>query len=284
VDYFDLIAGTSTGGIIALCLGLGLPAESVATFYKRHGPRLFREWWGVSLLGCAKHLLFAKHSARRLQDALTGIFGDRRLGEASTRLVIPAFHVVEGQVHLFKTAHDARFARDCQLSAVDVAMATSAAPTFLPARLVESGDELVDGGVWANCPVLVGVIEAIRFLGKRPEELSVLSVGTTNGVFAIPKRTRRWGGVLPWGPHVVQLMMAGQASAALAQAGLLLGKGRITRIDETVPQSRARLDDWRHLDELEGRASFQARHRGGEIEKAFFRERRAEFVPVKPGS
>ena len=284
VDHFDLITGTSTGGIIALGLGLGLSAESIAGFYRTNGPRLFRELWGSSLLGRAKHLFMPKHSEQLLRKALEGIFGTRQLGESTTRLVIPAFHAVEGEVHLLKTAHHPRFSRDCQLSAVDVAMATSAAPTFFPSRIVSSGDELVDGGVWANCPVLVGILEAMHFLGRRPEELLVLSVGTTSGVFGVPEGARRRGGVLSWNLHIIRLLLAGQVSAALSQSSLLVGRERMVRVDETVPSSRASLDNWRHNDELEARACYQARHRGAEIARVFFGEPKAEFVAVSPRS
>ena len=281
-EHFDLITGTSTGGIIALGLGLGLSAESIAAFYRENGPKLFRETWGVSVLGHLKQLLTAKHSASRLRKALEGVFGTRGLGESTTRLVIPALNSVEGQVHLLKTAHHPRLGRDYQLAAVDVAMATCAAPTFYPAHLLPGGDELVDGGVWANCPVMVGVLEAMHFLGQAAGDISVLSVGTTTGVFSVPKSARRRGGALQWNLHLIRLMLAGQASAALAQAGLLLGKDKVMRIDETVPSSRASLDNWRHLDELEARATYQARHRGAMVHESFLVEGKSAFVPFHP--
>jgi hypothetical protein len=279
-DHFDLIVGTSTGGIIALALGLGVPAEGIARFYRQYGPALFREPWGMSLLGFAKHLFRAKHSAQRLRTALEGVFGTRKLGDSDVRLVIPAMHVLEGEVHLLKTAHSERFARDHELLAVDVAMATTAAPTYYPAHTVSTGDELVDGGVWANCPVLVGIVEAAHYLGQDLRDIDVLSLGTTNAVFFIPKRARRLGGILTWNRRVVSLLMAGQESAALAEARLLVGRANILRIDEQVPDKRCRLDDWRHLDELESRASYQARHKLEEVRQRFLMDKCRPFVPL----
>lgn len=114
VNYFDLIAGTSTGGIIALGLGLGLTANEIVNFYETHGPAIF-----ARPRGTVGGLLGAKYDAEPLREALQDVFGDRLLGEANTRLVVPATNLDTGDVHVFKTAHHARFERDYQARAVD---------------------------------------------------------------------------------------------------------------------------------------------------------------------
>src|SRR5689334_9560105 len=134
-EYFDLITGTSTGGIIAIGLGLGLPADQILNFYLKHGPTIFpsvgvhvRTWGWLRWLTCGKH------KTEPLKAALREVFGEKKLGHALTRLVIPAFNVIDGSAALFKTAHCERFKQDYLRSCVDVALATSAAPTFLPAH------------------------------------------------------------------------------------------------------------------------------------------------------
>ena len=130
-EYFDLIVGTSTGGIIALGLGAGLSAADIRDFYLERGPRIFR---GRRILRRARHWATAKYDPRRLRAELEEVFGDKRIGESKTRLVIPSMDVNSGRVRLWKTAHNVRLVQDYRQRMVDAAMATSAAPTFFPRR------------------------------------------------------------------------------------------------------------------------------------------------------
>ncbi len=119
VDYFDLIAGTSTGGIIAIGLAMGLSAQDLLELYEDRGPEIFSQT-RRGLLGkatdSAKKLKWAfwgpKHNSNSLEQALQGVLGDRQLGEASTRLFIPSWHPKMGKVYIFKTAHHARLKSD----------------------------------------------------------------------------------------------------------------------------------------------------------------------------
>jgi patatin-like phospholipase/acyl hydrolase len=98
--YFDLIAGTSTGGIIAIGLGLGLSATEILKLYVEQGPAIFDqehgavENWVRQQVRDMAHWFITKHSSQPLRRALEGVFGRRRLGESRTRLVIPAWHPV----------------------------------------------------------------------------------------------------------------------------------------------------------------------------------------------
>ena len=91
------------------------------------------------------------YDAAPLRLVLTDVLGDRVLGDSSKRLVIPAWDVGRAAVHVFKTPHHKRLTRDRRIPMVDVAMATSAAPTYFPAAHIH-GHRLIDGGVWANHP------------------------------------------------------------------------------------------------------------------------------------
>ena len=179
--YFDLIAGTSTGGIIAIGLGLGLSARDILKLYVEQGPAIFDQehgaienWLRQKVRGMA-HLFVTKHSSEPLRRALDGVLGQRRLGESRTRLVIPAWHPVLERVYIYKTAHHPRLETDYKQPAIDAAMATAAAPTFLKPHMTESAVELVDGGVWANNPIGVAAIEAIGMLGWPGDRLKILS-------------------------------------------------------------------------------------------------------------
>ena len=121
VDHFDLIVGTSTGGLIALGLGSGLAPKDIVEFYVTQGPNIFP----------SNPLLFLKRYIRRkfdagpVEDALKSCFGDKRLADSVTRLVIPSYNIGEDHVYLFKTPHHARLKRDWKVPLWKVGMATS---------------------------------------------------------------------------------------------------------------------------------------------------------------
>ena len=250
-DHFDLITGTSTGGIIALGLALGLPASAICDFYRDKGLDIFPGTGFMDRVGGVfRHLFAPKRSHEALKAALSSVFQDRRLGEARCRLVIPTYDGVGGRIFLLKTAHHERFTGEYKARVVDCALATSAAPTYFDAASFPEhpGSSYVDGGVWANCPVMVGVSEAVHFLGIPLDQIDVLSVGTLGEPFSVSPG-RRNAGILGWNKALVDILMRGQAEAALAQAQLLTGRN-VHRIDQVVNAGRFSLDDARSINDL----------------------------------
>ena len=185
-----------------------------------------------------------KHSHDVLREAVTQVLGDKRFGESKCRLVIPTYDAIGGRIFLMKTAHHERFKYDYKALAVDVALATSAAPTYFKQSPFpeHEGASYVDGGVWANCPALVGVVEAQHFLNIPLEEIDVLSIGTTTTPFNIAKHVD--SGVAQWNAGLIDLMFNAQVEAARAQASLLLN-GRLHRIDVVTSPGQFSLDDAR---------------------------------------
>ena len=108
-NYFDLIVGTSTGGIIALGLGLGLSAQEILAFYEKSGPRIFR---GNRWLRWLRWLGISKYSKVPLKEALDACFGEKKLGDSKKRLVIPSLDLESGKVYIYKTAHHCRLETD----------------------------------------------------------------------------------------------------------------------------------------------------------------------------
>ena len=278
VQYFDLITGTSTGGIIALALGLGIPLGDVLQFYVMRGPRIF-PCTGIHrrILTAIRHALCPKYSHDVLRNCFAEVFGVRKLGESKCRLVIPSYDIVSGGVHLFKTAHHEKFRQDYLVDAVDVAMATAAAPTYFAAYSRNNGLRLVDGGVWANCPAAVGIIEAIGYLRRSPTEIDLLSVGTTASPYDVP-RGQGNGGWLLWNKEIVELQMRAQVDGALAQCEVLTDH-RLLRVDSIVKPGRFTLDDPSHIDELQALGEQTARHRAEEINSRFLCEPVEPFKP-----
>jgi uncharacterized protein len=278
-DYFDLIIGTSTGGIIALGLGMGLSAREILTFYTKNGPRIFpTTFFHQRVGGFVRHLAWHKYSAEPLKNALEEVFGDRLLGESQRRLVITSFDAVAGDVHLFKTSHHPKFTRDYQEKVVDVALATSAAPTYLPGHHPGDGRRFIDGGVWGNCPAPLGILEAMTVLGAPRESVEVLSIGTTESPFSVGKLASRLG-LLPGGSGAVRLLMEAQAKAAVAQANLLTDHDRMLRISPVT--NATSLDDCRQIRDLTGLGAHAARHHLPKISSRFLDAPAGPFQPYR---
>lgn len=238
VDHFDLIVGTSTGGIIALGLGLGLTPADMADFYSRHGPTIFRHnGWSALLRGC----FGPRYSPAPLEEALKEAFGERLLGSSAKRLVIPSYNLGDDDVYLFRTPHALKLRRDFRVPAWQVALATSAAPTYFPAYLGVDGLRLIDGGIWANNPALVGVVEATRTLSVPREDVFVMSMGTFDAVTSRSSTLDR-GGFARWASGAPHVLMRAQAKAVTNQVQLLLEEGQVLRIDPAMAEKDISLD------------------------------------------
>ena len=275
VEHFDLIAGTSTGGIIALCLGLGFTAKDTLGFYQDHGPKIFG---GNRLRRSLRHIGFTKYAAEPLREALRAQFGDRRLGESSVRLVIPSTQLQTGKVHIYKTAHHRRLETDYRERVVDVALATASAPSYFPTHRSAAGTPLVDGGVWCNNPAGLAAVEAISMLGWTKGEVELLSIGCT-GTAPTTKASFPWSGKLYWATQIVDVVMHAQSSASHGTAQHVLGHDRVLRIDPPIAVGRFKLDDARKLPDLIGLGASEAREALPKIRERFLGERVEAFEP-----
>jgi patatin-like phospholipase/acyl hydrolase len=274
-EHFDLITGTSTGAIIALGLGLRVPTQDILRFYREKGPLIF-DAPGYGLLK-------AKYSAEPLQKALTEVFGERTLGESQTALVVPAFNIQRREVKLFKTRHSSRLIKDHKMRAVDVAMASAAAPTYLPSFVDDSHIEYVDGGIWANNPALVGVIEAMSVLGYDKRDISVLSIGTTKEVFRMDS-VKRDGGKFDWASKVSDIFIGADSSATDAMVEHLLRDDpdedatRYVRINPEVAAGEFKLD--KLSEGLIALGARTAEHASRNLRRKFFAEKARPFTPA----
>jgi hypothetical protein len=249
VEHFDLITGTSTGGIIAIALAMGSTAEEVCRFYEDDGPRIFPSGGVGGWVRNVRTLFRPKFDPSALRRAIARVVTDRPLGEARTRLVVPSYDVNTGKVLVFKTHPETHPHR--KIAALDVALATSAAPTYFPAHTIPGRGTFIDGGLWANCPTMVGLVEALDFLGQGPESVRMLSVSTTNYPFRLdePGKLR---GVKDWLPKLVDTFMFGQAQSAVNMAYCLLKRGVFHRIDYQVPPKTFQMDNARCVAQLIG--------------------------------
>lgn len=275
VDHFDLIAGTSTGGIIAIGLAMGIPAARISEFYINHGRDIFPH---ISYFGrrfaVLRHLVRPKYVTGRLQTLLEEILVDDAgksflLGDAKTRLIVPAYDALSGRIYLFKTAHGPRFIHDIAIPAARVALATAAAPTYFKAmRIEEHRASYVDGGVWANSPALSAVVEANVFLDVPVRSIRVLNVGTTSEAFNAIRKAG--SGLFGWNRNIMSLFMMSQGEASRAMSHLLTGQN-LTNVNYLSRNGEFSLDDASRVEDLVGlgRAEAAKRNVADVVEESF---------------
>jgi hypothetical protein len=193
--------------------------------------------------------------------------------------MIPSLNLETGEVHVYKTAHHPRFVMDYKVPAVEVALATAAAPTYFPTYRSTVGLPLVDGGMWANNPVGPAVVEAIGVLGWDRGDFKVLSLGcTTEPLKATPNRAKRLG-LNYWAPRLVSVFMSGQSSGSLGTAQLLAGHGNIERISTVVPNKRFAMDAAKDIHALRGLGGSEARKALPKLTETFFQAKAEAFEP-----
>ena len=285
-SYFDLIAGTSTGGILAIGLSMGIPASELLELYEQRGPEIFGENQGAMAnffyrkLRGIRWLYRRKHDSDALRTVLQDVLSDKRIGEAQTRLVVPAWNPVAQSVYIYKTAHHPRLKMDYRSHAVDAALATAAAPTYFQHHITQQGVGLIDGGIWANNPVAIAAVEAVTLLGWPRESLHILSLGCLEETYTIPK----WAGLGSLGAKIVKIFMDGQSHGAMGIAKLLTGhehdRTAIHRINHTVPYNAYKMDDTRVIQDLKGLGHSIARDRQPILEPVFFGQPAEIFTPI----
>lgn len=277
--YFDLIAGTSTGGIIALGLGLGLSATQLAELYVDRGARIFPVSRRTRWAKLQNFFSRSKYSSEPLFSALREVFGESKLGDSRVPLLIPTLSGISGKIHVYKTPHQPRLEMDWKTSAIDVALATSAAPTYLPPHISPQGVPFLDGGLWANNPTGMAVVEAIVNLSADRSDIEVLSLGCT----AEPKDFSAVGGAqIRWARLALEAAMTGQTFASMGTAALLVGHDHITRINPTVAPGRFSLDDTSGIQNLYAFGYEEARNEIPILRERFFLDVARPYKPQHP--
>lgn len=254
--HFDLIAGTSTGGILAVGLGIGLSPRDMLEFYRNRGPvifpatRFYAKWKPM-----LRHLFMPKHSQDILLKELESAYFPngqiKSLRDSICRLVVPAYDAVSGACHTFRTPHHELLKADELTNVAEVALATAAAPTYFSAAKVKNmiaKASYFDGGVWANCPVMAGIVEAVCYLDVPLDRIDILSIGTTNEPFTV--QTLAKSGITGWGRTLIDLLMNAQVDSAVRHAQQLVGDPKFLRINAMTEPGRYTLDNAQEVENL----------------------------------
>jgi patatin-like phospholipase/acyl hydrolase len=199
--HFDLTYGTSIGGIVALAVAFEVPMRKVVQTFVDYGEAIFPptpqgkvgRW-----MSYLKRYNAPQYRAEMLREVITKLIDkDATLNDVTHAVGIPAVNLTEGHPQVFKSRHKKEWTRDWKFKAVDVALATSAAPTFF--ELAEVGGCLyADGGLFANAPDLLALHEAEHYFGVPCEAVRMLSVGTTTNSYSVAFSAGRQFGVRQW--------------------------------------------------------------------------------------
>lgn len=192
-EYFDLITGTSIGGILSLAIAYRIKMKDVVRLFQDRGSKIFyKQKWNP--LGIRK----AKYTQKGLEVILNEWFGDEIIGSLKNNVAIPSVDYSDGSPVVFKTPHHPNFIRDWKLKISDVALCTSAAPTYFKRHFIDK-NEFVDGGLFANNPALIGLHEAEFFFKKNLDDIYILSIGTLSSKKNMNPSTNKCGGLSDWG-------------------------------------------------------------------------------------
>ena len=224
-DYFDFIAGNSTGGILTciyLCPATGDPtgvrfsAQEAVDLYVANGEAIFSaSWW--QRVRSKEGIADEKYDAYELEQVLKTYFGNLKLSELLKPCFVAAYDISD-RVEFFFTQHEAHRRGDSYDFLVrDVCRATSAAPTYFETALTKALDgtayPLIDGGVFINNPAL-GAYSEVRNADGNPttEDMFIVSLGTGNINRSYPYNEAKDWGAVGWIKPVIDIMMSGAAA------------------------------------------------------------------------
>jgi patatin-like phospholipase/acyl hydrolase len=257
-DLFDMVAGTSTGGIIALGVTLagdgGRPAKSaqdIVGLYEREGANIFP----TSLLETLHiaNVLGAKYHADGLEATLERYFGEARLKDALKPVVVPSYDI-EKQMPIFFKSEKARLDPNYDFPMRQVARATSAAPTYFPPQRIDTADPLqyyalIDGGVIANNPAMCAYAEAIKMGKVNGSGVLMVSLGTGELRHPIRYKDANGWGQLEWARPVLDIALQGSSATVDYQLQQLLATEGTSqtyyRFQLALTQDATEMDDAR---------------------------------------
>lgn len=310
-DYFDLIAGTSTGGITASALAYGLTASDMQNFYNTHGSEIFkaRPKMKAAHIGrvCypairklvdmfvgqnSDDFFRARYCPHSLETAMLDAFKDVSLADIrNCRLLIPAVNLTDGKTCVFRTPHLVTKRPEYQWKIADVIVSAAAAPTYFPHKTMPDGKSYVDGGLWANDPSLVAMAEAARILrcqdgmctkesygsAFNSNDIHMLSIGTGQSAHSLSPPGHE-AGIMYWAKHVAGVMGLLQVQGAQFPLKVALGE-RYRQFDFEIREKSWTLDNVDMIEELFELGREEGRKQFDSLKDQFFTEKAQDYEP-----
>ncbi len=248
-EHFDLIAGSSTGALIAMGLGIGMPAARITELYEHFGDEVFpgaaERLWSRLTRTFTQGLSAPRYSPKGLERVLKRVFGERTLADVSPRAMAIAYDTITRNPMFFKSYKP----QHADIPLWEVCRAATAAPTYFPAHLAtieRRRRALIDGGVVANNPTACAIAEAVRLNNDASlKDIVLLSVGTGQTTRPISEREATTWGALEWAIPIIDVLFDGSADSVDYIASQILGNGYYFRLQ--APLLRG-YDDFDNVD------------------------------------
>jgi uncharacterized protein len=253
LNQVDLVAGTSTGGLIALAIARGVDLRVVYALYKTKGKAIFEKTW-LDVLASLGTIIGAEYDNQNLARELKRVIGETTLGQLQKHVLITSFDLDNEENNPNKRSWKPKLfhnipgeGNDAASLAYKVALYTSAAPTYFP-----TVDGFIDGGVFANNPSMCALAQTQDHRNLvRPDlsEVALFSIGTGTALTYIPGENLDWG-YAQWVRPLIDLMLDGVGGIADYQCRQLLGE-RYHRLAPRFPPGVSfALDDVGRVDEM----------------------------------
>ncbi|MBM7619198.1 patatin-like phospholipase/acyl hydrolase [Bacillus tianshenii] len=267
-ELFDCFAGTSTGSVIASSVCLKVEMKKVLESYKNYGEKIFIRQAKVGLFKSI-------YSDKYLRKFLFQAFGELSLADISTPLLIPAVDVTHGRPFVHRSNYGNKATKDLTIKLWDAVLSSCSAPVYFPPNNIGNDYLSIDGGLWANNPSMVCIIESLEYFKLALNEINILSIGTGLQKIDFTIRDNKYWGVKQWlpfqlpamkvTPKLLDLALQLSSESVTYQCKQLLG-GNYLRINKDLGEE-VPFDDVTYMDALIefGRMAFQERKR--EIEE-----------------
>jgi patatin-like phospholipase/acyl hydrolase len=275
-----MLCGTSTGGIIALGLGKGLTATEILEIYIEQGGEVFPAYSAIGKkVRQALGYVFNRCDTDSLYALIDEILGETKYWESNTRICIPSAETNYFEPFVFKTPHHKDYRLDYKQSMAFIAKTTSAAPGHFRPLNTGDGYEYIDGGIWANNPVMIGVADALACYDLQREQIKVLSLGCGAVRQEMTWLRRKFGGLATWATLILEAMEI-QSHNVVGQARLICGGDRVLRLNPPLEEQIALWDWEKSRVELPTLGRNWATHLSGIISEQFLYGNASRLIPI----
>ncbi|MGO4886800.1 CBASS cGAMP-activated phospholipase [Anaerobacillus sp. MEB173] len=250
-ELFDVIAGTSTGSVIAAAICLKTEMSELLESYKRYGRKIFDR---QAKVGFFKSVYSDRYLRRFLQQA----FGELTLADIDKPLLIPAVDLTHGRPYVHRSNYGDTKGHDLSVKLWDAVLSSCSAPVYFPPNNINNKYLSIDGGLWANNPSLVCITEALHNFNKSMSEIKILSIGTGQQNIDFSIDDDKYWGIKQWLPFQLPSMKVTPklldlalhlSSESVSYHCKLLLENRYLRLNEELGEEMP-FDEIKFIDEL----------------------------------